>query len=213
MQTLERDIHGCLNNDLLYPHESTVVETTSELSSEMLSEANDRSVSLNYMSEVIFTHSQSTDETNMSTYNKSENNSINIDDIVTLDNEVNSESTSSTGERTIHNSATSGTSSVPVSNAVAFIHEENFNMKRRSSLRRTPTIGTVPRSTPVLVWSEDVVMNDKVVDFTLMAPEEKRALQRRMRTKYFRKHINPRVRDANKSYLLHYATVAIDAKK
>eukprot|EP01134_Creolimax_fragrantissima_P004815 CFRG4815T1 len=98
--------------------------------------------------------------------------------------------------------------------SVTLLPDEDDTLKstRRTSLKREPTVGIVPRSTPPLVWSDDVVMNDKVVDFALMATEEKRELQKRMKAKFIKKHNSPRVRKANKDFLLHYATVVVPSK-
>ncbi|KNC75665.1 hypothetical protein SARC_11816 [Sphaeroforma arctica JP610] len=84
-----------------------------------------------------------------------------------------------------------------------------ITLVERSSLLQEPTAGIVPRTTPTLAWKDDVVMNDRVVDFAVMDPEEKAALKKRMKAKFVRKHNSPRVRQANKSFLLHYAKVKV----
>eukprot|EP00123_Amoebidium_parasiticum_P001133 comp12166_c0_seq1/m.6918 comp12166_c0_seq1/g.6918 ORF comp12166_c0_seq1/g.6918 comp12166_c0_seq1/m.6918 type:complete len:335 (-) comp12166_c0_seq1:718-1722(-) len=57
-----------------------------------------------------------------------------------------------------------------------------------------------------LQWVEHVVFNEKVIDFSVMTPEEKSLVQRRMRAKHCKKNVSKRCIAANRRFMQHYST-------
>ncbi|KNC73537.1 hypothetical protein SARC_13904 [Sphaeroforma arctica JP610] len=92
------------------------------------------------------------------------------------------------------------------------LNDIHVPQRRRSSLLPEPRAGLLPRSTPEIVWQEDVKCCDRAVDWREFPCEEKKMARSRMKAKLVRKVNSLRVREANKVFLLHYATVKVPVR-